>query len=146
MKANKIVNVFAFALIFVAPIIVVMARYDSGEQTIVVDEGMGFLATALITLIVIATTGLLVFHLKELMRDSFALSILVYGIIGGGLILVSYIATNYVASLATTNYEKFIESVNYHIDTMFFMLLFIGAGLLSIGGQYILKLAKKIKP
>lgn len=50
MKANKIVNVFAFALIFVAPIIVVMARYDSGEQTIVVDEGMGFFATALITL------------------------------------------------------------------------------------------------
>lgn len=144
MKANKLNNVIAFALMFIAPLVVIFYRYQGESKTVTVEEGMGFIATTLILIVTFAIVYMLIFHLKELMRKSFRLTILIGGIVAGGLIFTTYLATNYISNLATSNYEKFIELIDYHKETMYIMLIFIAGGLLLASGEYILKLAKRL--
>lgn len=142
MKSSKVNNVLSFSLMFIAPLVVIFRRYQGGSHTVTVDEGMGFFATALIMIVVFAIVYMLIFHLKELMRKSFRLTILIGGVVAGGLISATYFATNYISNMATSNYDKFIEVVNYHMTTMYIMLIFIVGGLLLASGEYILKLGK----
>jgi len=144
MKANKLNNLLAFSLMFLAPIIVIIQRYKGGEKTVTVEEGMGFIATTLILIVTFAIVYMLVFHIKELMRKSFRLTIIIGGIVAGGLMFATYISINYVKNLATSNYDKFIELIDYHIETLYIILIFILAGLLIASGEFILKLAKKL--
>jgi len=145
MKASKINNVIAFGLIFIAPLIVIFRRYQGSEKTVQVEQGMGFIATTLILIITFGIVYMLIFHLKEMMKKSFRLTLIISGIVSGGLMFAAYFVTNYIRNLATANYEQFIELMDYHIETLYIILIFIAGGLLVAGGEYILKLSKMLK-
>lgn len=143
---KTLVKLTSAGLIFVAPIIVILTRYQSETTQETISTGLGVVPTLFIITIGAIAFAFISQQFMEMVRtDKFGLlSIAFFGIllailVGSGLFILTSIQT-----LAETNYERFISTFEYHKETLLYVLTLVATG---VGITLIYKASQiKIKP
>lgn len=122
------VKVTAALLIFVAPIVLVLSRYQTTETT--QSVGIGVIPSLIIIGIGAIAYSFVSQQFLEMVRtDRFGfLSIAFFGVLLAILSFSALFILESIKTLAETNYERFIEVFNYHQETLLYVLLLVGTG------------------
>ena len=128
--ASKLI---AAGLIFVAPLVIVWARYktESSTQVVVVQNPLGVFPT----IIIVSVLGVLLWWVTNqfaqmLKENKFGwLSIVFFGLTLGLVLFGSWWILNSVLLSVQQNVEQFVENMTYHKETLFTILWFIGGGI-----------------
>lgn len=137
--ASKIVSAIA---IFVAPIVVVWQRYktETSTVTVQVNNGLGLVPTIFIALVVIVAVYFAASQFLEMVRtNKFGwLSIVFFGITLGLSLFGAWFVLNSILVSAQVNLNEFLATMDYHRQTMVYMIYPIVFG---VGLGVIMKLA-----
>lgn len=128
-------NALALISIFIIPIYLVFSRYGKGEEhTITVQDGMGIIPTAMISIIVIVGIVYLLSWLKgKLVQDTSGMfRIFAFGLILFAILFLGYQWVDTITRTAEANLNEFVASLDYHNATLKSMYISIGAGVLAI--------------
>jgi len=128
-------NALALISIFGIPIYLVLSRYGKGEeQTITVQDGLGIVPTAMISIIVIVGVVYLLSWLKgKLVQDASGMfRIFAFGVILFAVLFLTATWVDTITRTAEANLNDFVASLDYHNVTLKGMYISIGAGVLAI--------------
>lgn len=143
---KTIVRVTSAILIFVAPVILVLTRYQSETTEEAITSGLGIVPTLFIIAIGAVSYSFVSQQFLEMVRtDKFGyLSIAFFGVLLAILGVFGLLILSSIQNAAETNYERFIATFEYHQQTLLYILLLVGTGIAEI---FIYKAATiKIKP
>lgn len=135
------VKITAALLIFVAPIVLILTRYETTETT--QTAGIGVIPSLIIIGIGAVAYGFVSQQFLEMVRtDRFGfLSIAFFGALVGILSFSALFILESIKNLAETNYERFIEVFSFHQETLLYVLLLVGTGV----GEILIYRATQIK-
>lgn len=128
-------NAFAIIAIFLIPIYLVLSRYGKGEErTITVQDGLGIVPTAMISIIVIVGIVYLLSWLKgKLIQDTSGMfRIFAFGLILFAILFLSATWVDTITRTAEANLNDFVASLDYHNVTLKNMYISIGSGVFAI--------------
>lgn len=129
----KLTNkILAIGLVFVGPLVVVISRYATNTE---VRHTLGIVPLIFLLTIVGITIRFVTSQLIEMVRrDRFGwLSITFFGLLLALILFGSWFVLNYVTQRALQDLTSFVDTFEYHKDTLLYMMMFIGAGL-GLGG------------
>jgi hypothetical protein len=141
---KTIVKITSALLIFAAPIVLVLIRYQTTEATEAAETaGIGIIPTIIIIGIGAVAYGFISQQFLEMVRtDKFGfLSIAFFGILLGILSFSALFIVQSVKTLAQTNYERFIGILEFHQETLLYVLLLVATGV----GEILLYKTTQIK-
>jgi len=120
----------SIGLIFIAPLIVVINRYNS-EQTIETRTSLGLVPLLFIITISLVALWFFSNQFLEMVRtNKFGyLSIVFFGATLGTLLFLVWFVLQYIVLSAQANLEVFVDNFKYHQRTLIEMLVFIVTGL-----------------
>lgn len=122
------VKITSALLIFVAPIVLILTRYETTETTQAV--GIGVIPSLIIIGIGAIAYSFVSQQFLEMVRtDRFGfLSIAFFGFLLAILSFSALFILESIKNLAETNYERFITIFNFHQETLLYVLLLVGTG------------------
>lgn len=132
----------ALGLIFVAPLVLVIQRYNSVETRI--ESSFGVVPT-IVGIIILATAFSFVSQqFMEMVRtNKFGfLSITFFGVLLGLLLFSALFTLSAILNTAQANYEAFVANYEYHIQTLWYSIIFVISGI-GVSGIYLLTQIKK---
>lgn len=139
-------NLIAFGFIFIAPIIIIMLRYEQEKKVVVSEGGLPFVASALISIMILIGLFFLISLAKaKIVQDktsSFALFI--YGVIIVGVLFIALTLMNSIVQGVEYNYELFMENMAYHKNTIKYMIYASAVGVAIIFWEAPIKLINTI--
>lgn len=115
-------------LIFVAPLILVVQRYNAVETKI--ETSFGLFPTLMVVIVSAVAFSFISQQFLEMVRTSkFGfLSIVFFGALLGILMFAGIFTLSAILNTAQANYEAFVGNYEYHIQTLTYGLMFIAAG------------------
>ncbi len=123
-------KIVAAGFVFVAPLIVILLRYQSREVT-VVENTLGFVPLMFVVVITLVALSFFVNQFMEMVRTSrFGyLSITTFGAILATILFLSWTVLQWVITNARADLDSFVATFNYHQTTLIEMLVFIAIGI-----------------
>ena len=142
-KASKVVSAFA---IFILPLFVVYKRYKTTTVTVEVNNGLGLLPTIFIGTSIFMGLYWLISQLRaKLKQNPFSwLSLIIMGSVLGLALFGVWFGINSVTISAQTQLDEFVNTMIYHRQTLFYMLIPIISGICLGLVSWVLQL--KLKP
>ena len=127
---KNITKVAAAALIFVAPLIVILRRYNA-DQTVITNTQMQIVPLIFIVTIALVALWFTSNQFMEMVRtNKFGyLSIGFFGAMLGILLFLVWFVLQYIVTSAKFNLDQFVNTFSYHQRTLVEMLVFIVSGL-----------------
>lgn len=139
-----IVKLTAVFFIFVSPLIIIYQRYqtEAEEKTVVSEPSIPFIPMAFIVLIILVGLWFALQQFMNMVRqDKFGtLAITFFGLVLGGILFLAWFVITNIAQTAQDNLETFVESFNYHGDTLYYILISIIVGVTIPIGYNLLKM------
>jgi hypothetical protein len=116
-------------LIFVAPIILVIQRYNQTETTI--ETSFGLFPTIIVVGVGSVLFGFISQQFMEMVRtNKFGfLSIAFFGVLLAILMFGGLFILSAILNTAQANYEAFVSNYEYHIQTLTYGLAFVIGGI-----------------
>jgi len=123
-------KVAAAAFIFLAPLIVILRRYQSQEVT-VTENTFGFVPLMFVVVIALVALSFFVNQFMEMVRQSkFGyLAIGTFGLILATILFLSWTILQWVVTNAQADLNEFVNTFNYHQSTLIEMLVFVAIGI-----------------
>lgn len=133
---NLIVKLTSIFFIFVAPLYIIYDRYQVQEVERV-QSSMSPVALMFIVIIVLTALWFAVQQFMHMVQENkFGfLSIIFFGLVLGLLLFLSWFVVDNIVNTARTNLELFLQTFEYHRDTLYYMLMSIAFGI-GIAGIY----------
>jgi len=127
---KNITKVAAAALIFLAPLIVILRRYNA-DQTVITNTQMQIVPLIFIVTIALVALWFTSNQFMEMVRtNKFGyLSIGFFGAMLGILLFLVWFVLQYIVTSAKFNLDQFVNTFSYHQRTLVEMLVFIVSGL-----------------
>lgn len=132
-------------LIFVAPLILVVQRYNAVETKI--ETSFGLFPTLVVIIVSAVAFSFVSQQFLEMVRTSkFGfLSIVFFGALLGILMFAGIFTLSAILNTAQANYDAFVGNYEYHIQTLTYGLMFIASGI-TISLTYLATQIKIKKP
>lgn len=123
----------AIGLIFVAPVIRILTRYsrDTETRTIEITNPLGIMPTIFLIVIFTVVLWFVMNQFMEMLRQNkFGwMSIMFFGLVLGLILFGSWFMINSVLLSVQNNVETFLANMEYHRQTLYGMIWFIGGGI-----------------
>lgn len=135
----KLISAF---LVFVAPVILILQRYDNIETRI--ETSFGLLPTLfVITVLAVGFTFVSQQFMEMVRTNKFGfLSIVFFGVLLGILLFAGVFTLSAILNTAQANFDAFKSNYEYHIDTLQYALYFVASGI-AVSGVYLLSQLKR---
>lgn len=132
----------AVGLIFVAPLVLVIQRYNAVETKI--ESSFGIVPTIFVLIVVVTAFSFVSQQFLEMVRtNKFGfLSIAFFGVLLGLLLFSALFTLSAILNTAQSNYDAFVANYEYHIETLWYALIFVISGI-GISGVYLATQIKK---
>lgn len=136
---SKLVAAF---LIFIAPLVLIVQRYNAVETQ--VESSFGIVPTLFIVVVVAVAFSFISQQFLEMVRtNKFGfLSIAFFGALLGLLLFSALFTLSAILNTAQSNYDVFVANYEYHIDTLWYALVFVISGI-GVAGIYLATQIKK---
>lgn len=124
-------KIVAAGLIFVAPLLVILRRYQADQVTTTTESALGFVPLMFIVVVALVALSFFVNQFMEMVRQSkFGyLAIGVFGVIMATILFLSWTVIQWVVMNAQNDLNNFVATFNYHQSTLIEMLVFVAAGI-----------------
>jgi len=124
-------KVFSAVAIFILPLFVVYKRYQTTTVTVEVNNGIGLIPTIFIGTAILTGLYWLVSQLRaKLKQNPFSwLSLIIMGSVLGLSLFGVWFGINSVTISAQTQLDEFVNTMIYHRQTLFYMMIPIVSGI-----------------
>lgn len=118
-------------LIFVAPIILIIQRYNQTETETTIETSFGLFPTIVVIGVGSVLFGFISQQFMEMVRtNKFGfLSIAFFGVLLAILMFGGLFILSAILNTAQANYEAFVGNYEYHIETLTYGLAFVIGGI-----------------